>query len=165
MSESRRSSGHRSPLTAIESPQRQSAQNTSDPRTPMSRISAKVIFWGRAPEENVIRSLPKRSNEARTGKQQRANSVHTVETVTARRNAAERLGPAFRRNVLVVFLRVKTQLVVLCLSMEQRRGSHAENQYTGTTTAQSHSACGNACSPYAGSGVCSDHPFDESSAL
>ena len=82
MSESRRSSGHRSPLTAIEWLQRQSAQNTSDPRTPMSRISAKVIFWGRAPEENVIRSLPKRSNEARTDEQRRANSLHTVETVT-----------------------------------------------------------------------------------
>src|SRR5262245_55351843 len=46
-----------------------------------------------------------------------------------------------------------------------RGGGHAENQNTGSTTAQSHSACGNACGPNAGSCVCSDHPLDESSAV
>jgi hypothetical protein len=47
----------------------------------------------------------------------------------------------------------------------QPRGNHAENQNTGTPTTQSHSARGNACSPDASPCVCSDHPFDESSAL
>jgi hypothetical protein len=47
-SDKRKSSGHVSPLIAIEWLQRQSAQYTSSPRTPASRKSAKVILIGRA---------------------------------------------------------------------------------------------------------------------
>jgi hypothetical protein len=48
ISDSCTSSGHRSALTAIEWLQRLSAQYTSSPRTPLSGISAKVIFRGLA---------------------------------------------------------------------------------------------------------------------
>ena len=48
MSDSCTSSGHRSALTAIDWLQRWSAQFTSSPRAPLSRISAKVTLCGLA---------------------------------------------------------------------------------------------------------------------
>jgi hypothetical protein len=45
MSESRTSSDHLSPLIATEWLHRQSDQQIRRSRTPVARISAKVIFW------------------------------------------------------------------------------------------------------------------------
>jgi hypothetical protein len=53
-SDSRTSSGHSSALIATQWLQRKSAQYTRTPRTPISRISPKVIFCGRSVMPSIM---------------------------------------------------------------------------------------------------------------
>jgi hypothetical protein len=65
MSDSRTSSGHRSPLIAVQWLHRKSEQSMRRPRTPPARISSKVIFFWRvragiAPSKRVTSRLATR---------------------------------------------------------------------------------------------------------